>query len=60
MTENKEIEKLQTIEDYIKTNYTEKSRPSIEAVRRWIREGRLTAYKQGRNYYIPHDAQYTE
>ncbi len=54
------MEKLQTIDDYLKTNYTEKSRPSIEAVRRWIREGRLTAYKQGRNYYIPHDAQYTE
>jgi len=54
------MEKLQTIDDYIKANYTEKSRPSIQAVRRWIREGKLTAYKQGRHYYIPQGAQYTE
>ena len=58
MKEN--MEKLQAIDDYIKANYTEKSRPSIQTVRRWIREGKLTAYKQGRHYYIPQGAQYTE
>jgi len=51
---------LQTIEDYIKTNYTEKSRPSIQTVRRWIRKGKLAAIKQGRHYYIPQGAQYTD
>ena len=58
MIEN--MDKLQTIDDYIKANYTEKSRPSIQSVRRWIRQGKLIAIKQGRHYYIPQGAQYTD
>jgi len=54
------MDMLQTIEDYIKTNYTEKSRPSIQTVRRWIRKGKLYAIKQGRHYYIPQGTQYTD
>lgn len=51
-----------TLEAWIALNYGEGSRPSIKTVRRWNADGRLlpAAVKEGRNYYIPSNAQYID
>ncbi len=43
---------LMTIDEYMTKTFTQDSRPHINSVRRWIREGKLEAKKMGRSYYI--------
>lgn len=39
----------------MQTQFTDDSRPKLDTVRRWIREGKLPAVKHGRKYYIDTD-----
>ena len=45
-----------TIDEYMDRTFSKASQPHINTVRRWIREGKLSAIKMGRSYYIEDQA----
>jgi excisionase family DNA binding protein len=44
------------IDEYMDRTFSKASQPHINTVRRWIREGKLSAIKMGRSYYIEDQA----
>jgi len=46
------MSRLMTIDEYMDRTFSKKSQPHVNTVRRWIREGKLSAIKMGRSYYI--------
>jgi len=46
------MSRLMTIDEYMDRTFSKQSQPHVNTVRRWIREGKLSAIKMGRSYYI--------
>lgn len=46
------MSRLMTIDEHMDQTFSKKSQPHINTVRRWIREGKISAIKMGRSYYI--------
>ena len=46
---------MQTVDEWIETNFAEGSRPAKTTVWRWIREGKLPARRIGKRYYLTPD-----
>ena len=46
------MSKLMTIDEYMDRTFSKSSQPHINTVGLWIREGKLSAIKMGRSYYI--------
>lgn len=44
--------KLMTLKEWADESFTEKSRPDIKTLHRWIRDGHLAVRVIGRNYYV--------
>ena len=44
--------KLMTLKEWADETFTEKSRPDIKTLHRWIRDGHLAVRVIGRNYYV--------
>ena len=46
---------MQTVDEWIETNFAEGSQPAKTTVWRWIREGKLPARRMGKRYYLTGD-----
>lgn len=44
--------KLMTLKEWADTTFTEKSRPDIKTLHKWIRDGHIKARVIGRSYYV--------
>lgn len=46
------MQRLMLVSEYRETYFTEGSRPSVNTIKRWIREGELPGKRMGSLYYV--------
>lgn len=49
--------KLMCLEEYRETRFTERSRPSLVTLKRWVTSNKVPGMKKGGRYYVDIDAE---